>query len=115
MYSYDKETYFEENKDRLSPELYVLKAQIFDKPDLLLAITKKICEACSPREDSYQVTSDYILSDVYKDREYEIDENGVLKRDKNGKFISKKGKTNGKKYYYSLNLANHLKEILKLK
>ena len=43
-YVYDKETYFEANKDRLSPELYVLKAQIMDKPDLLIAITKKICE-----------------------------------------------------------------------
>ena len=106
VYTYDKETYFEENKDRLSAEMYVLKAQILDKPDLLLAITKKICEVCSPREDSYKVTSDYILSDIYKDREYELLETGVLKRDKNGKLISKKGKTNGKKYYYSINLAN---------
>lgn len=106
IYSYDKDSYFEENKDRLTAEMYVLKAQILDKPDLLLAITKKICEACSPREDSYKVTSDYTLSDVYKDREYEKDEHGLLKRDKNGKLISKKGKTNGKKYYYSINLAN---------
>lgn len=105
-YTYDKESYFEDNKDRLSAEMYVLKAQILDKPDLLLAITKKICEVCSPREDSYKVTSDYVLSDIYKDREYEVLENGELKRDKNGKLISKKGKTNGKKYYYSINLAN---------
>jgi hypothetical protein len=106
IYSYDKDTYFEENKDRLTAEMYVLKAQILDKPDLLLAITKKICEVCSPREDSYKVTSDYILSDIYKDKEYEVLEGGVLKRDKNGKLVSKKGQTNGKKYFYSINMAN---------
>lgn len=106
IYSYDKDTYFEENKDRLTAEMYVLKAQILDKPDLLLAITKKICEVCSPREDSYKVTSDYILSDIYKDKEYEVIEGGVLKRDKNGKLVSKKGQTNGKKYFYSINMAN---------
>ncbi len=62
---YDKESYFESNKDRLSPELYVLKAQIMDKPDLLIAITKKICETCSPREGSFQTTSNYMLNQVY--------------------------------------------------
>ena len=104
VYTYDKDTYFSENKERLSPELYVLKAQINDKQDLLLAITKKICEICSPREDSYQSTSDYTLSSVYKSKVYEKLENGDLKRDKNGNLVSKKG-TN-KKYYYSINMAN---------
>lgn len=101
-YSYDKESYFEANKDRLSPELYVLKAQILDKSDLLIAITKKICENCSPREGSYQTTSNYTLSEVYKDKEYEVLENGELKRDKNGKLLSRKS-DNSRKYYYSLN------------
>lgn len=105
IYTYDKETYFESNKDRLSPELYVLKAQINDKPDLLIAITKKICETCSPREGSFQHTSHYTLKDIYKDKEYEKLENGELKRDKNGNLISKKN-DNVKKYYYSLNLMN---------
>lgn len=104
-YSYDKETYFEANKDRLTPELYVLKAQIMDKPDLLIAITKKICETCSPREDSFQSTSDYTLNEIYKDKEYEKLDNGELKRDKNGKLISKKSE-NGRKYYYSLSTMN---------
>lgn len=98
IYSYDKETYFADNKDRLSPELYVLKAQIMDKPDLLLLITKKICEVCSPREDSYQNTSDYTLSEIYKNKEYETDEDGNL--------VAKKGGKQGKKYYYSINFAN---------
>ena len=38
--------------------------------------------------------------------EYEVLEGGVLKRDKNGKLVSKKGQTNGKKYFYSINMAN---------
>ena len=104
-YTYDKETYFEQNKDRLSPELYVLKAQIMDKGDLLIAITKKICETCSPREDSYQNTSDYVLSDVYKTKEYEKLPNGEFKKDKNGKLITKKT-DNSKKYFYSTNAMN---------
>lgn len=106
IYSYDKDEYFEQNKDRLSPELYVLKSQIADKQDLLLAITKKICEVCSPREDSFQTTSDYILSEIYKNKEYETNENGEFKKDKNGKLIPKKGHINGKKYFYSINFAN---------
>ena len=34
-FTYDKEAFFEDNKDRLSPELYCLRAMIMDKPDLL--------------------------------------------------------------------------------
>lgn len=105
VYSYDKETYFEANKDRLSPELYVLRAQIIDKPDLLVAITKKICETCSPREGSYQTTSNYTLNELYKNREFERDENGNIKVDKNGDPITTKS-TVSKKYYYSLNAMN---------
>ena len=76
-----------------------------DKPDLLIAITKKICETCSPREDSYQATNDYTLSEIYKDKDYERLDNGELKRDKNGKLITKKS-DKSKKYYYSLNAMN---------
>lgn len=105
VYTYDKDEYFKENKDRLPQELYVLKAQISDKPDLLIAITKKICETCSPREGSYQNTSSYTLSDVFKTKEYEKLEDGTLKRDRNGKLVVKRVK-NSKKYYYSLNAWN---------
>lgn len=100
-YVYDKESYFEDNKDRLSPEMYVLRAQILDKPDLLLAITKKICETCSPREDGYQNASDYILYETFKNQDWERDENGQWKVDENGNRIPCKA-SKGKKYYYSL-------------
>lgn len=97
-FTYDKESFFEERKDRLTPELYVLRAQIMDKPDLLLAITHKICEVCSPREGSYQTTSDYTLSENY----HTID----LVKTKSGDLAPKKvGES--KKYYYSLNQANN--------
>lgn len=59
VHVYDKDVFFEANKDRMTPELYVLRGQIMDKPDLLSLITRTICEVCSPRDNSYQKTSDY--------------------------------------------------------
>lgn len=106
VFSYDKESYFEDNKDRLSLEMYILKAMINDKQDLLFAITKKICETCSPRENSFQTTSDYVLGEDWKSKEYEIGEDGKLKRDANGKPIVVKGSVTKKKYYYSLQKHN---------
>lgn len=106
VYTYDKDAYFEANEGKLSPEINVLRSQIIDKPDLLLMITKKICEACSPREDGYNVIGDYILSDIFKDKEYERLEDGSFKLDKNGKLIVKRLNSKGKKYFYSRNMAN---------
>ena len=48
---YDKETFFNSNKGFLSFEYEVLKGMIMDKPDVLLQITKKICEVCSPSKE----------------------------------------------------------------
>lgn len=76
--SFEKETYFETNKDRLSHELYVLRGQILDKSDVLLSITRKICEMCAPKEGVQQNLSDFIMSDTYKNYEYKFDENGHI-------------------------------------
>lgn len=103
IYTYDKDKYFEENKDKLSIDMYILKAMIGDKKDLLIAITKRICEVCSPRENSYRSTSDYTLKEVYKDKRYEYNEDGSLKRNEDGSLVSKTVGT--KKYYYSLQQA----------
>jgi len=95
-YVYDKETFFKENEGRLPFEYEVLKGMIMDKPDVLLQITKKICEACSPSKE-------------------EIKEKGFFDPKENGKYLSnytiideytndEGGK--GKKYSYSLFLAN---------
>ena len=106
VFTYDKEAYFAANEGRLSPDLYVLKAMIADKPDLLVAITKKICDNCSPREGAYQTTGNYTLSDVYVNKEYELDENGQIKLDENGKRIFKVvGES--KKYYFPKSLINN--------
>lgn len=60
IFTYDKDKYFSDHEDRLSPEMYVKKAMIGDKPNLLPIITKRICEACSPWNDSgYSRLSDY--------------------------------------------------------
>ena len=57
---YDKDKYFADHGDKLSPEMYVKKAMIGDKMNLLPIITKRICEACSPWNDSgYNKISDY--------------------------------------------------------
>lgn len=95
-FSYEKEAFFKANDGRLSFEHEVLKKMIIDKPDVLLQITKKICEACSPSKE-------------------EIKEKGYFDPRENGKYLSKYtvideyGKdANGKskKYAYSLYLAN---------
>jgi len=49
---YDKEFFFEKNKDTLFGDLLVLRGMIMDRPDVLFAITKKICETCSSRDNS---------------------------------------------------------------
>ena len=64
-YSYDKESFFKSNDDRLTFELQVLKAMISDKTDLLLQITKQICETCSSYNGRYSKISDYTMSEPY--------------------------------------------------
>lgn len=76
--SYEKESYFEANQDRLSHELYVLRGQILDKGDVLLAITRKICDICSPKEGEQQNLNDFVMSDTYKSFEYKKNNDGKL-------------------------------------
>ena len=64
-YSYDKESFFKSNEDRLTFEQQVLKSMIMDKADLLLQITKSICEVCSVHENSFNSIADYTLSEKY--------------------------------------------------
>ena len=94
-FSYEKESFFNTNEGRLSFEHEVLRRMIIDKPDVLLQITKKICEACSP-------TREEIKENGYPDPR----ENKYLSKytviDNYGKDAN--GKT--KKYAYSLYLAN---------
>ena len=74
-YTYDKEMFFKDNDDRLSFELQVLKAMIMDKSDLLLQITKKICETCSVHDDLYKNIGDYTRKEVWG-------------KDANGKYVT---------------------------
>lgn len=102
VFSYEKETYFEAFKDKLSHDMYVLKAQIMDKPDVLLAITRKICETCSPREGEHQNISDFTMSATYgkKKNKYYFGKNGTYRKYVNdwGKAVSDKTK----KYFENL-------------
>ena len=101
-FTYEKEKFFEENNDRLTPELYCLKGMINDKPDLLIHITKRICEVCSPRDDGFKRTSDYSFISRYnndsktngKGRKYNFNIDAINNKiDSNwGKAVSEKTK-----------------------
>lgn len=69
-YSFDKNEYFEENPDKITSEMYVLREMIIDKPDLLYIITKSICEACSQQEGATTKISDYDFTLKYGDKTY---------------------------------------------
>ena len=109
-FSYDKENFFKSNEGRLSFDHEVLKSMIIDKPDVLLQITKKICEACSPSREEikeagffdYKDTSKYLAQYVTSDDYYP---GSTKTTNEDGTVISKKiGKP--KKYAYSLALTN---------
>ena len=94
-FSYEKEGFFKANDGRLSFEHEVLKRMIIDKPDVLLQITKKICEACSPtREEIKEKGYPDTRENKYLNKYTVIDDYG---KDAKGK---------RKKYAYSLYLAN---------
>lgn len=105
-WTYDKESFFEERGDRLTPELYVLKAQIMEKPDLLMAITHRICEVCSPRENMFQTTSDYTLSETWETADFVRNEDGSLRLNKDGQAVIKEQGPR-KKYSYSISQSNN--------
>ena len=103
-YTFDKEKFFAENDEKLSIDLYILKQMIGDKQDLLLAITKKICAYCSPREEGYKKISDYIVSEEFKTIDFKRDENGNLV-EKDGKLVLDKSNKDKKKYFFSQRAA----------
>ncbi len=51
VFVYDKESFFNGENQRFTFDQDMLRGMIMDKDDVLLAITKKICEACSPSKD----------------------------------------------------------------
>lgn len=65
VYTYDKDSFFKSNEDRLTFEQQVLRSMIMDKSDLLIQITKQICETCSTHENVYTTISDYTMSETY--------------------------------------------------
>lgn len=64
-YSYEKESFFKSNEDRLTFEQQVLKGMIGDKSDLLIQITKQICEVCSTHDDQFTKIGDYTMTEYY--------------------------------------------------
>ena len=70
-YIFDKDTYFKDRGEMLTHELYVLRQQLVDRDDLLLGITRKICETCSSFGGTFKNKSDYTSNEKYsKKRNY---------------------------------------------
>ena len=113
-FSYEKESFFKANEGRLSFEHEVLKSMITDKSDVLLQITKKICEACSPTRDELKEAGRFnpresprYLTAFTTQEDYYPGSETTTKKDENGndiKVTKKIGKP--KKYAYSLYLTN---------
>lgn len=91
---FDKETYFAANEGKLSPDMNVIRSMIIDKPDLLLLITKKICETCSPRENGYKSIGDYTTVESF-----------------GNDWGSRKSGASNKTVKYALNLDSYNKKI----
>lgn len=90
VYSYDKESFFKSNDDRLTFELQVLKAMIMDRPDLLIQITKQICEVCSTHDGSFSKIGDYTLSENYGKNAYGNDVNYTFNIDAYNRKLERK-------------------------
>ena len=113
-FSYEKESFFKSNEGRLSFEHEVLKSMIVDKPDVLLQITKKICEACSPTRDEMKEAGRFNPKDSSKyltayttHEDYYPGSETTIKKDSDDneiKVTKKIGKP--RRYAYSLHLTN---------
>lgn len=107
---YEKEAFFTANEGRLTFEQELLKAMIMDKQDVLLAITKAICKACSPSREELKETgyfdiresskylSKYTTAGVYDTTEPILDEDGDV--------ISYKKVGPSKRYEYNIKQSN---------
>ena len=104
-YLFDKYTYFAENEDRLSHEMYVLKNMIMNRPDVLVEIINTICKNCSKQTDWYESLNNYTLRETYNNCDYKRNEDGSLVLDENGKPILGET-TKGKTYEYSVARTN---------
>ena len=106
VYTFDKDEYFKENEGKLSTEMYVLKAMINDKQDLLMYITKKICETCSPHDDLYTSIDNYTTSVTFTNDDFEVKKKYFLSPKKTyNKYVSDWAKSvseKTKKYFASL-------------
>jgi len=108
LYVYDKDSFFKANEGRLSFEHELLKAMIMDKQDVLLQITKKICEACSPSKDEIKEVNQRGHFDTRDNTKYLVMKYTLVDEYGNDE-VTKKAtgeKLKPKRYAYSLQLAN---------
>ena len=96
VFIYDKEKYFSSHADRLTPEMYVLRAMISDKQDIIYPIIRLIIETCSSSKDEKRKLSNMTTKEKYGDKEYclNIEEyNNALAKSYSKTFKKKIGST----------------------
>lgn len=62
---FEKEAFFEKNKDRLSFDHYVLRAMIRDKGDVAAQMIAKVIETCSSNKDTHESIDDYTTQECW--------------------------------------------------
>lgn len=93
-FSYEKESFFNSNKGRLTFEQEMLKSMMMDKQDVLAQITRTIREACSPSK-----------ADIKKTQKGYYDSRDAHKYLSHMTTIVDYGKDkNGKRKFYSMSL-----------
>lgn len=71
--TYDKETFFDSNSDRLSPKMLMMKEMMYYKTDVLKKITDLITDACTSRNGAHQRITDYTTKFKIGDKTYTTD------------------------------------------
>ena len=103
--TYDKESFFKDKDGKLSTELETIKGMIYDKSDVLYQITRMICDTCGAKDYASKKDAVFTTVGVYRNTDYDRDENGNVVTDENGnEKLHKTGPS--RKYSYRLKDIN---------
>ena len=62
---FEKDAFFDKNKDRLSFDHYVLRSMIKDKSDVAAQMISKIVETCSVNSETHETIDDYTVTESW--------------------------------------------------
>lgn len=99
-FTYDKESYFEQNEGRLSFEMEVLKKMIYDRPNLLYTIAKTISDKCSSFNPNFKAYDKRQTLEKYGDTTYNFNLADAIRDEENK--VGKKYAEKTRKYFANL-------------